>query len=136
MRNSENINQAAQDVDAKNSYIKVSNTIEKLPPPTTSRSNEEPIVIPVHANDFVSNFHNILNEAVFHSEKKTLILHSESFKGKGLKSLFLLYFPEIGQENILQHDNHPDDATKKDLQDFLKIKKSRLESLNQDSWLE
>ena len=126
MRNSENINQATQDVNATNSKIKVSNTIEKLPPPTTYKFNEEPIVIPVHANDFESNFQNILNEAVFNATKKTLMLHSENFKGKYLKSLFLKTFPKIEQETILQHDNHPNDATKEDLQDFLKNQKVKI----------
>jgi len=120
MRNSQNINKVSQGVEETYATYKIANMIEKLPPPTTSSSNEESILIPVHYSDFESNFPNILSEAVFDSKKKTLILHSENFKGKNLKSLFLKAFPEIEPKTILQHDNHPNDATKKDLQYFLK----------------
>ena len=120
MRNCEKINRASQGVKENADRYKVRNTIEKLPPPTTTSSNDEPILIPVHGNDFESNFQNILCEAVFNPKEKTLILHSENFEGKDLKSLFLKNFPETESEDILQHDNHPNDATKEDLQDFLK----------------
>ena len=126
MRNSAVINKASQGVKDNGLGYTVNNTIEKLPPPTTSTSNEKPILIRVHVNDFESNFHNILSEAVFNPKKKTLILHSKRFKGKDLKSLFLKNFPEIEPETILQHDNHPNDATKKDLQDFLKTPKIKI----------
>ena len=121
MRNSENINSAGQGVQQTSSnYYKVSNAIEKLPPPTTSSSQEKPLLIPIHENNFESNFKNMLNEEVFNPKKKTLILHTEKFNRNDLKSLFLKSFSEIKPETILQHDNHPNDATKEDLQEFLK----------------
>ena len=52
MRNSENINKASQGLKDNDPNYKVRNTIKKLPPPATSSSNEEPILIPVHVNDF------------------------------------------------------------------------------------
>ena len=118
MRNGEEINRATQGVNTFGNSYEVRSTIEKLPPPTTSSSNEEPILIPVHGKDFESNFQNILNEALFDQKKKTLILHAGNFEGKDLQSLFLKNVPEIEPETILQHDNHPKDATKKHLQDF------------------
>ena len=126
MRNSKNINKASQGLNYKGSAYVVRNTIKQLPPPTTSSSNEEPFLIPVHENNFESNFQNILTEAVFNPKKKTLILHSGNFKGKDLKFLFLKNFPEIEPETILLHDNHPNDATKKELQDFLKNPKIKI----------
>ena len=124
MRNAENINKASQGLKQNSIIYKVRNTIEKLPPPTTSSSNKEPILIPVHLHDFESNFQNILNDAVSNSKMKTLILYSKLFKRRSvdedLKSLFLKAFPTTEPETILQHDDYPNDATKKDLQDFLK----------------
>ena len=61
MRNNEKINQASQGVEQFASFYEIKNTIEKLPPPTTSRSNEEPILIPVHVNDFEANIQYILS---------------------------------------------------------------------------
>ena len=89
MRNSQNINKVSQSVKEVSFISKVNNTIKKLPPPTTSSSNEEPILIPVHANDFESNFQSILNEAILNPKKKTLILHNNNFTERELKSLFL-----------------------------------------------
>jgi len=120
MRNSKNINKASQGLNETSYLFKVRNTIEKLPPPITSSSNQEPILIPVHISTFESNFQDILGEAAFDLQKKTLILHSTRFKGKDIKSLFLKNFPEIEPKNILQHDDYPNNATKDELQDFLK----------------
>ena len=122
MRNNENINRAGQGVQQVVGYsdYQVSNAIEKLPPPTTSSSQDKPLFIPINKGDFESNFKDMLNEEVFNPKKKTLILHSKKFKGNDLKSFFLKNFPEIKPETILHHDNHPNDATKEDLQDFLK----------------
>jgi len=47
-------------------------------------------------------------------------LHSIGFEGKDLKSLLVKSFPEIKSENILYHDTYPNDATKEDLEQFLK----------------
>ena len=137
MRNGEKVNKACQEVESQgNSSWKVSETIDKLPPPTTSSSQsllpsqalqapttsssqEEPIFIPVNEYDFESNFQKIL-KPVLDLNKKTLILHSDSFKGKNLKSLLLKNFPHIKPETIVQHDKYPNDATKEDLKKFLK----------------
>merc|ERR1711899_7847 len=62
----------------------------------------------------------MLNEEVFNPKKKNLTLFSKNYNGNDLKSIFLKNFPEIKPETILHHDNHPNDATKEDLQDFLK----------------
>ena len=97
MRNSENINSAGQGVQPQKSYsYQVSNAIEKLPPPTTSSSQEKPILIPIKDKDFESKFKKILNEEVFNPKKKTLVLHSPSFEGNDLKSLFLKNFLILG----------------------------------------
>ena len=120
MRNSPNINKASQGLKETSSLFTVRSTIEKLQPPITTSSNPEPKLIPVHMSIFESNFQEILSQAVFNLKKKTVIMHSTRFKGKDLKSLFLMNFPEIEQENILQHDDYPNNATKDALQDFLK----------------
>jgi len=121
MRNSGNINSAGQGVQQSNAFdYQVSNAIEKLPPPTISSSQEKPLLIPIKEKDFEFNFKNMLNEEVFNPKKKTLILHSKKFKGNDLKSLFRKKFPEIKPETILHHDDHPNDAAKEELQDFLK----------------
>ena len=136
MRNGEKVNKASQLVENQNSTWKVNEAIDKLPPPTTSSSQslqpsqalqspttkssqEDPILIPVQGDDLESNFHDIL-KPVLDLKRKTLILHSTSFEGKHLKSLLLKNFPQIKPETSLQHDKYPDDATKEDLQQFLK----------------
>lgn len=123
MRNSENINKTCQGVPVDGAInILVNRMIEKLPPlhsPTTSSSQDKPIFIPIHQNDFDSNLKNILSE-VLDQDKKTLILHSGLFKGEDLKSLLVKSFSEIKSENIIYHNTYPNDATKEDLEQFLK----------------
>ena len=121
MRNAERINEGTQIVH-RGLFVgyKLSDTIEKLPAPTTSSYHERPTLITTSTLNFESNFQNMLYEEIFDPKQKTLIIHSKSFKGTYLKSLFLTKFPTIQPDNILQHDNHPNDANKKDLQDFLR----------------
>ena len=144
MRNGEKVNKACQSIEDQGpaSEFNVSKTIDKLPPPTTSSSQslqpsqslqapttsssqEEPILIPVHQDDLESDFQNIL-KPVLDLKTKILILHSKSFEGKHLKSLLLKNFPQIKPETIIQHDNHPNDATKEDLITFLKQPKTKI----------
>ena len=121
MRNNENINRASQGVQDSNlMYCRIADTIEKLPPQKTSSFQEKPILIPVHASDFGSNFRTMLGENVLNRRKKTLILHTSNFLGTELKSLLIENFPEIKPEAILHHDKYPNNAKKKDLQNFLK----------------
>ena len=138
MRNGEKVNKASQSVENQSggTNFNVGETIDKLPPPTTlssqsvqpsqalqapptSSSQGEPIFIPVHEDDLESHFQNIL-KTVLDFKKKNLILHSKSFEGKDLKSLLLRNFSKINPKTIIQHDNHPNDASKEDLQKFLK----------------
>ena len=114
MRNSEKINKASRELEAND----LQETIEKLTSPVTSIFQEDPILIPVHKGDLESNFQNILNK-ILKPKKKTLILHSKSFKGNDLYLLVLQCFSEIKQENVLRHDQHPDCTSKEALQDFL-----------------
>ena len=121
MRNSESINSAGQGVQRiEGSPYTITNLIRKLPPPTLSSYQEKPFLIPIEEKDFESSFQNILNKEVFNPKKKTLILHSKSFNERDIKSLILKNFPSIKPENILKHDVYPNDATKDDLQMFLK----------------
>ena len=121
MRNVENINLASQGVQERNlMYYRIADTIEKLPPQKTLSFQEKPTLIPVHADIFGSNFRNMLGENILNRNKKTLILHTCNFLGTELKSLLIENFPEIKPDTILHHDNYPNNATKKDLQNFLK----------------
>ena len=89
MRNGEKVNKACQEVKyiGTNSAYNVSETIVKLPPPTTScsqshqisqvlqapstsSSHEDPILIPVNENDLESNFQNILKPVLDLKTKK------------------------------------------------------------------
>ena len=120
MRNSGKINRACQGVvNQGGNAFKVNNMIERLPSPVTNSPQEEPIFIPVHENDLKPNFQNILTPFL-DFKKKILFLHSESFDGKKLKTLLRKNFPRYTPETILQHDNHPNSATKKELQLFLR----------------
>lgn len=132
MRNSGNINKASKNLKGhKLNYGKVSNILEPLPSPnkaeslTTSISEEEPILIPIHQNDFESNFKDIL-EPILDLKKKTLMLHSKKIDGTNLKSLLLDNFPRIKEEHVIQHDNYPNNATKKELQNFLRHSDTRI----------
>ena len=132
MRNSGNISKASKDLKGhKLNYGQVSNILEPLPSPnkaesiTTSISEEEPILIPIHQNDFESNFKDIL-EPILDLKKKTLMLHSRKFDGKNLKSLLLDNFPRIKEEHVIQHDNYPNNATKKELENFLRHSDTRI----------
>ena len=132
MRNSGNINKASKDLKGHESnYGKVSKIIEPLPPPhaseslTTFTSKEEPILIPIHQNDFESCFKDIL-EPILDLTKKTLMLHSKKFDGSALKSLLLSNFPNIKDETVIQHDTYPSNATKTELQNFLRHSETRI----------
>ena len=120
MRNSENINKASKGVIQTKNFFTVSNTIKKLPSLTTSSPQREPIVIPFYQRDFENNFKNMLDNEISNPEKKTMILHSNSYDGNVLRSLLLKSFPGIKPESVVKHDEYPNDATKNDLQSFLK----------------
>ena len=121
MRNSERINKASRELEAND----LQETIEKLPSPVTSIFQEDPILIPVHKADLESNIQNILNKIV-NPRKKTLILHSKSFKGNDLYLHVLKSFSQIKQENLLRHDKDPDCASKEALQSFLKSSEKKI----------
>merc|ERR1712133_329296 len=121
MRNSQNINKASQGIEDIANHFQITKSIKMLPPQSTStRYNEEPTLISVHQNDFDSKIKKILSKAAFDPKKKTLVLHSKTFKSNDLKLLFLKAFPKIDSETILEHDNYPANATELDLQKFLK----------------
>ena len=143
MRNGKNVNRACQGVENNiNPSYPVNKTIKKLPPPsnssfptplssqalqapTTTSSEEEAILIPIQKNDFESKFQNIL-KPVLDLRKKTLFLHSKSWNGTDLKFLLLKNFPKIRKETILTHDNYPNNATKEELQQFLKQPETKI----------
>ena len=101
----------------------MSNIINRLPTPhespTSPINQEEPILIPVNQKDFEPNFKSIL-EPLLVPKKKMLLLHSKSIKGINLKSLLLNNFSNIKEESLTQHDSFPNNATKRELQNFLR----------------
>ena len=121
MRNSEKINKASRELEAKD----LQETIEMLPSPVTSTFQEDPILIPVNKGDLEFNFQNILDK-ILDPRKKTLILHSKSFKGNDLYLLVQKSFPEIKQENLLRHDKYPACTSKEELQGFLKSSEKKI----------
>ena len=132
MRNSEKINKASHGVTDRNlMYYKISDIIEKLPPLRTTSLQEEPILVPVHENDFESNFKNMFDEKILDLKKKTLIIHTKHFNGYALKSLLIKNFPEIKPHTVLQHDYYPNNASIKDLQSFLLQPEPKIGIFNQ-----
>ena len=126
MRNSENVNKASHGVEVDAGYgDQVSETIEKLTSPITSIPQAEPLLIPIHENDFDLNFKSVLSTTL-NPDKKTLILLSRSFVVKSIYLLLLRSYPEIKPENILKHDRHPNNASTKELQNFLTEPKMKI----------
>ena len=80
MRNSEKVNKVTHCLhsDSESSY-QVSEIVDKLPAPTSLSSQHEPVMIPVHQQDFASSFQSMLNEKEFDPRKKTLIPNPSEF---------------------------------------------------------
>ena len=128
MRNSSTIGSCAKGVKqifyTLNDPTMKENVVAKLPTPETSVTSNLPLLIPIQKNEFDNKFGTALKEVLTSFENKCIILHSNSFKSAVIKKV-LVNECNI-KDNIVCHDEYPNNSSRTDLESFLSQPKDKL----------
>ena len=134
MRNNRSIATSTKNLAVGDGYpISILNdVVAKLDAPETTLKGEKPKLFPLPEKDFDKNALVVLKEIFKRSDWhllreskkfKFIVLHSLQFKGKDLKRLFENFFDA---NDIITHDEHPNDCDRETLRSFLDNPQSKL----------
>ena len=124
MRNSPTISSCAKGVKSGSIYNMKENVVAKLPTPETSVTSSVPLLIPINESEFDSKFGDVLKEVMTSFVNKCIILHSNEFESAEIKKV-LIQECNI-KDNIICHDDFPNNTSRTDLESFLKQPKDKL----------